>query len=81
GRAGYVSGASLLVHGGGERPAFLDAATVNKERPRRGPRPGPRRAPRAPWRRWRAGARHPPGPGRPPDPGRSPPGRRTGPAR
>ncbi|MET9376493.1 SDR family oxidoreductase [Streptomyces sp. NPDC002992] len=31
GRAAYVSGASLLVHGGGERPAFLDAATVNKE--------------------------------------------------
>ncbi|MEU2391660.1 SDR family oxidoreductase [Streptomyces sp. NPDC007369] len=31
GRAGYVSGASLTVHGGGERPAFLDAATVNKE--------------------------------------------------
>ncbi|MFF5443707.1 SDR family oxidoreductase [Streptomyces sp. NPDC012888] len=30
-RAGYVSGASLLVHGGGERPAFLDAATANKE--------------------------------------------------
>ncbi|MFE6692106.1 SDR family oxidoreductase [Streptomyces sp. NPDC057743] len=29
GRARYVSGASLLVHGGGERPAFLDAATVN----------------------------------------------------
>ncbi|MCY0951116.1 SDR family oxidoreductase [Streptomyces sp. H27-S2] len=29
-RAGYVSGASLLVHGGGERPAFLDAATVNR---------------------------------------------------
>ncbi|MET9509299.1 SDR family oxidoreductase [Streptomyces flavidovirens] len=29
GRAAYVSGASLLVHGGGERPAFLDAATVN----------------------------------------------------
>ncbi|UJB45557.1 SDR family oxidoreductase [Streptomyces sp. A1-5] len=29
GRAGYVSGASLLVHGGGERPAFLGAATVN----------------------------------------------------
>jgi NAD(P)-dependent dehydrogenase (short-subunit alcohol dehydrogenase family) len=23
--ARYVSGASLLVHGGGERPAFLDA--------------------------------------------------------
>ncbi|MFD7440355.1 SDR family oxidoreductase [Streptomyces sp. NPDC059909] len=30
-RAAYVTGASLLVHGGGERPAFLDAATVNKE--------------------------------------------------
>ncbi|MGW7430719.1 SDR family oxidoreductase [Streptomyces sp. NPDC054861] len=29
-RAAYVSGASLLVHGGGERPAFLDAANVNK---------------------------------------------------
>jgi NAD(P)-dependent dehydrogenase (short-subunit alcohol dehydrogenase family) len=23
--AAYVSGASLLVHGGGEKPAFLDA--------------------------------------------------------
>lgn len=31
-RAGYVSGASLLVHGGGERPAFLDAATANKSK-------------------------------------------------
>ncbi|GGT65119.1 MULTISPECIES: SDR family oxidoreductase [Streptomyces] len=30
-RAAYVTGASLLLHGGGERPAFLDAATVNKE--------------------------------------------------
>ncbi|MFJ9816314.1 SDR family oxidoreductase [Streptomyces sp. NPDC101151] len=29
--AAYISGASLLVHGGGERPAFLDAATVNEE--------------------------------------------------
>ncbi|MFF8274707.1 SDR family oxidoreductase [Streptomyces lateritius] len=29
-RAAYVTGASLLLHGGGERPAFLDAATVNK---------------------------------------------------
>ncbi|MDT9694544.1 SDR family oxidoreductase [Streptomyces sp. P17] len=29
--AAYVTGASLQVHGGGERPAFLDAATVNKE--------------------------------------------------
>ncbi|MGW1719979.1 SDR family oxidoreductase [Streptomyces sp. NPDC002156] len=28
--AGYISGASLLVHGGGERPAFLGAATANK---------------------------------------------------
>jgi NAD(P)-dependent dehydrogenase (short-subunit alcohol dehydrogenase family) len=26
GRADYISGASLAVHGGGERPAFLDAA-------------------------------------------------------
>ncbi|MGW0363476.1 SDR family oxidoreductase [Streptomyces sp. NPDC002990] len=31
GRAGYISGASLLVHGGGERPAFLAAANVNVE--------------------------------------------------
>ncbi|MFK4225523.1 SDR family oxidoreductase [Streptomyces sp. NPDC019890] len=30
--AAYVSGAALLVHGGGERPAFLDAATVNREK-------------------------------------------------
>lgn len=30
-RAGYVSGASLLMHGGGERPAFLDAATIHEE--------------------------------------------------
>ncbi|MER5813186.1 SDR family oxidoreductase [Streptomyces sp. NPDC002033] len=30
-RAAYISGAALLVHGGGERPAFLDAANVNKE--------------------------------------------------
>ncbi|MFJ8136342.1 SDR family oxidoreductase [Streptomyces sp. NPDC096013] len=29
--AAYISGASLLVHGGGERPAFLDAATANKD--------------------------------------------------
>ncbi|MFE6618503.1 SDR family oxidoreductase [Streptomyces sp. NPDC008086] len=29
--AAYISGASLLMHGGGERPVFLDAATVNKE--------------------------------------------------
>lgn len=29
--AAYISGASVLVHGGGERPAFLDAATVNKD--------------------------------------------------
>jgi NAD(P)-dependent dehydrogenase (short-subunit alcohol dehydrogenase family) len=29
--AGYVSGAGLLVHGGGERPAFLDAANANRE--------------------------------------------------
>jgi len=24
--AGYISGANLVIHGGGERPAFLDAA-------------------------------------------------------
>jgi NAD(P)-dependent dehydrogenase (short-subunit alcohol dehydrogenase family) len=24
--AAYITGASLLVHGGGEKPAFLDAA-------------------------------------------------------
>jgi NAD(P)-dependent dehydrogenase (short-subunit alcohol dehydrogenase family) len=29
--AAYITGAGLLVHGGGERPAFLDAATANKE--------------------------------------------------
>ncbi|MFI6032568.1 SDR family oxidoreductase [Streptomyces sp. NPDC051315] len=29
--AAYITGASLLVHGGGERPAFLDAATANRE--------------------------------------------------
>ncbi|MCX5269199.1 SDR family oxidoreductase [Streptomyces sp. NBC_00199] len=28
--AAYISGASLLLHGGGELPAFLDAATANK---------------------------------------------------
>ncbi|MEV6319031.1 SDR family oxidoreductase [Streptomyces sp. NPDC051776] len=30
-RAAYITGASLHLHGGGERPAFLHAATVNKE--------------------------------------------------
>ncbi|WP_267241298.1 SDR family oxidoreductase [Streptomyces sp. PR69] len=30
-RAAYISGASLLVHGGGERPAFLAAATANRQ--------------------------------------------------
>ncbi len=29
-RARYISGAALHVHGGGERPAFLDAADVNR---------------------------------------------------
>ncbi|MDX3576363.1 MULTISPECIES: SDR family oxidoreductase [unclassified Streptomyces] len=28
--AAYISGASLLLHGGGERPAFLDAATADR---------------------------------------------------
>ncbi|WP_415977130.1 SDR family oxidoreductase [Rhodococcus sp. 077-4] len=27
--ASYISGATLTVHGGGERPSFLDAATTN----------------------------------------------------
>ncbi|MDL9936460.1 SDR family oxidoreductase [Gordonia sp. ABSL1-1] len=29
--AGYITGSTLTVHGGGERPAFLDAATVNSD--------------------------------------------------
>ncbi len=29
--AAYASGTNLVLHGGGERPAFLDAATVNKK--------------------------------------------------
>ena len=28
--AAYITGATLTMHGGGERPAFLDAATANK---------------------------------------------------
>lgn len=28
-QATYITGSNLLVHGGGEKPAFLDAATVN----------------------------------------------------
>ncbi len=27
----YVTGANILVHGGGERPAFLAAATANRK--------------------------------------------------
>lgn len=38
GLAAYVSGAALLVHGGGERPAFLDAATVDRPAPAGGGR-------------------------------------------
>lgn len=30
--AAYISGASLHVHGGGERPAFLDAATAHEDK-------------------------------------------------
>ncbi|WP_037601305.1 SDR family oxidoreductase [Streptacidiphilus rugosus] len=30
-QAAYLTGAALNVHGGGERPAFLDAANANKE--------------------------------------------------
>ncbi|MFC5750915.1 SDR family oxidoreductase [Actinomadura rugatobispora] len=32
--AAYITGATLTMHGGGERPAFLDAATANKEDPK-----------------------------------------------
>ncbi|MQY37459.1 3-oxoacyl-[acyl-carrier-protein] reductase FabG [Streptomyces sp. RB17] len=39
-RAAYISGASLHVHGGGERPAFLDAAGVNEQRAPRHPTKG-----------------------------------------
>ncbi|MGJ5828815.1 SDR family oxidoreductase [Streptomyces ossamyceticus] len=43
--AAYITGASLLVHGGGERPAFLDAATADRP-PRTTPAGGtPRTAP------------------------------------
>ncbi|GAA2412577.1 SDR family oxidoreductase [Actinomadura vinacea] len=31
GLAAYITGSTLTMHGGGERPAFLDAATANKE--------------------------------------------------
>ncbi|MFF3905344.1 SDR family oxidoreductase [Streptomyces sp. NPDC001848] len=37
--AAYITGASLLVHGGGERPAFLDAATVDKSAAEEGDMP------------------------------------------
>lgn len=40
-RAAYITGASLLVHGGGERPAFLDAATVNRDQDTASPSPLP----------------------------------------
>ncbi|WP_371659235.1 SDR family oxidoreductase [Streptomyces sp. NBC_00280] len=39
--AAYISGASLLVHGGGERPAFLDAATANRGGETSSPSGGP----------------------------------------
>lgn len=49
--AGYISGASLQVHGGGERPAFLDAAAAGGGVPT--DHPDPARAasvdPQAPW--------------------------------
>jgi NAD(P)-dependent dehydrogenase (short-subunit alcohol dehydrogenase family) len=35
-RAGYITGAELTVHGGGERPGFLAAATANKDSAGRG---------------------------------------------
>jgi NAD(P)-dependent dehydrogenase (short-subunit alcohol dehydrogenase family) len=30
-RAAYISGVNLTVHGGGEKPAFLDAANVKHD--------------------------------------------------
>ena len=30
-RAGYISGIDLVVHGGGERPRYMDVANVNKD--------------------------------------------------
>ncbi|EFH31847.1 short chain dehydrogenase [Streptomyces pristinaespiralis ATCC 25486] len=41
--AAYISGASLLVHGGGERPAFLDAATAGHALREAGGGPAPKR--------------------------------------
>ena len=29
-QASYVSGANLVIDGGGERPAFLEAASINR---------------------------------------------------
>ena len=29
--AAYASGSNLVLHGGGERPAFLSAAAVNRQ--------------------------------------------------
>ena len=47
--ASYITGASLHVHGGGERPAFLNAATANKQRPPTTAEPtGPTAEPRRP---------------------------------
>ncbi|TDC68259.1 SDR family oxidoreductase [Actinomadura sp. GC306] len=36
--AAYITGTEMLMHGGGERPAFLDAATVNKDPNEKEPR-------------------------------------------
>jgi NAD(P)-dependent dehydrogenase (short-subunit alcohol dehydrogenase family) len=37
--AGYVSGSTLTLHGGGERPAFLAAASPERDDPRRAGQP------------------------------------------
>ena len=39
-RSAYITGASLLVHGGGERPAFLTAANADHHAPAERPAPG-----------------------------------------
>ncbi|MFK4595180.1 SDR family oxidoreductase [Streptomyces pristinaespiralis] len=62
--AAYISGASLLVHGGGERPAFLDAATAGHALREAGGGPAPKRRKSAgEFRGSTAGPGHPHGPG------------------
>ncbi|MFK4689289.1 SDR family oxidoreductase [Streptomyces pristinaespiralis] len=62
--AAYISGASLLVHGGGERPAFLEAATAGHALREAGGGPAPQRRKSAgEFRGSAAGPGHPHVPG------------------